>query len=129
MKLLAWTLPSTIEHTFLDSPTLLLLYVQKDIMIWVFHTSSKQSPVHSNFFIQTKLKNEQQPCNRVRVDEYGYLENLTDVTNLLVDDFTISMETTGCDASWINENNEIHNRIINNMVIEGLVNINRNENK
>ena len=37
--------------------------------------------------------------------EDGALEKSTDVTNLLVDDFRISMETTGGDASWINVNN------------------------
>ena len=35
---------------------------------------------------------------------------------ILVDEFRIAMETTVGDASWINGNNEIHNRIIHNMV-------------
>ena len=43
----------------------------------------------------TTLKNEKHPFKRVGVDEYGALEISTDVTNLLVDYFNISMETTG----------------------------------
>ena len=39
------------------------------------------------------------------VDEYVDLSNSTDITNLLVDPFKISMETTGGDASCINGNN------------------------
>ena len=52
----------------------------------------------------------------MRVDEDGVLETLTGITNLLLDDFRISMETTGGDISWINGKNERHNRIIHNMV-------------
>ena len=48
----------------------------------------------------------------MRADEYDTLSNSTDSTNLLVDEFRITMETTGSDASWINVNNEIHNIII-----------------
>ena len=44
----------------------------------------------------------------MRVYEDGALENSTDVTNLLIDDFNISMETTGGDVSWLNINNEKH---------------------
>ena len=59
------------------------------------------------------------------VDEDGVLENSTDVTNLLVDDFRISVETTGGDASWINENNEKHNISIHNIVRAGLIDSNQ----
>ena len=52
----------------------------------------------------------------MRVDEDGTLENSTDVTKLLVDDFNISMETTSFYASWTNGKNEKNNRIIHNMV-------------
>ena len=41
----------------------------------------------------------------MRVDEYDPLAKSTDVTNLLVDDFNISMENTGGDASWLNVKN------------------------
>ena len=53
----------------------------------------------------------------------------TDATNLLVYEFIIAMETSGGDASWINGNNELHNRSIHNMVIVGLIDINKYENK
>ena len=39
------------------------------------------------------------------------------------------METTGGDASWINEENEKHNIIIYNMVRTGLLVSNKDENK
>ena len=47
----------------------------------------------------TTLKNEKHTFKRVGVDEDDALEKLTDVTNLLVDYFNISMETTGVDES------------------------------
>ena len=58
------------------------------------------------------IKNKQHPFKRIRVDGDIALENSTDVTNLLVDDFKISMETTGGDVSWLNGKNERHNRSI-----------------
>ena len=51
------------------------------------------------------MNNEQHPCRHVRVDEDGSLANSIDVANLLVDDFIISMETNGGDASCLNGNN------------------------
>ena len=63
------------------------------------------------------------------VDEYGSLTNSTDVTNLLVYDFNISMETTDGYASRINGKNEIHNRSIHNMFIIGLLYSNQHENR
>ena len=57
----------------------------------------------------------------MRVDEDGALENSTDVTNLLVDDFNISMETTGGDASWLNKKYERHYITIHNIVRSGLL--------
>ena len=60
-------------------------------------------------------------------DEDGALANSTYVTNLIFDDFNISMETTGGNESWINENNEIHKRIIHNMVRAGLIDSNQHE--
>ena len=43
--------------------------------------------------------NEQHPFKRVRVDEDSALENSTDITNLIIDEFEISMETPGGDTS------------------------------
>ena len=39
------------------------------------------------------------------------------------------METNGGDASWINGNNEIHNRSIHNMVIADPLDSNQHANK
>ena len=74
-------------------------------MLWAFPTSYKRAPVRAIHFILTKLKNEQKPCRRIIVDEYGALENSTDVTNLLVEEFNISMENTGDGLYWFNVNN------------------------
>ena len=71
----------------------------KTIIIYVLPAASKQSHVRIIYFILTVLNNEQQPCKRIIVDEDGALEKSTDVTNLLVDEFRISMENTADDAS------------------------------
>ena len=55
------------------------------------------------------------------------MEDSTDVTYILVEEFIITMVTPGGDASWINGNNEQHNRNIHNIVIEGLIDSNRHE--
>ena len=73
--------------------------------------------------------NAQHPCKRVRVDEYSALVNSTYVTNLLVDEFKISMENTGGDEYWINGKKKIHNRRTHNMVRLGLLDIKQYENK
>ena len=57
------------------------------------------------------------------------MENSTDITNLLIGEFEISMELPGGDTSWINGNNERHNISIHNMVIAGLIDSNKYENK
>ena len=67
-------------------------------MIWVFTNSPKLSPVRIICSTLTTLKNEQNKFKHVRVDEYGALEKSTDVTNLLLDNFNISMETTDGDV-------------------------------
>ena len=99
------------------------------IMLWVLPNASKQSPVRIILFILSTLKNWQHPCKNIRVDEDSALENSTDVTNLIVDELKISMETTGDDASWLNGNNEIHTRSIHNMLRTGLLESNHNEKK
>ena len=45
----------------------------------------------------------------MRIDKDVSLENSTDVTNLLVDEFRIIMENNGGDELWINKNNKGHN--------------------
>ena len=99
------------------------------IMLWVFPTSSKGSPIHIIRFTLTTLMNEKHPCKCVRVYKYSELANSIDVKNLLVDEFKISMETTGDDASRINVNNERHNISIRNMVRAYILDRNHHENK
>ena len=102
---------------------------EKTIIILVFPTASKLDPVHIIQLILTTLNNEQHLCKRVRVDEDGFLASSTDVTNLLVDEFNISMETTGGDSSYSNGNNQRQNKIIHNMVREGLIYSDQHKNK
>ena len=86
-------------------------------MLWVFPTAPKRTPVRIIRLILKTLLNGKQPYKRVKLDGDSSLATSIDVTNLLVDQFTISMENTGGDASSINGNNERHNRIIHNMEI------------
>ena len=101
----------------------------KTIMLWVFTTASKIAYIRIIRFILTTDMNKQYPWKRVRVDEDSALENSTYVTNLLVDKFKISTETTGGNASRINGNNEGHNRSIHNIVRSGLLDSYQNEKK
>ena len=55
------------------------------------------------------------------------MEKSTDVTNLLIEEFNISMETTVGGASWINGKNERHNISIQNMVRADLLEINQHK--
>ena len=57
------------------------------------------------------------------IDEDSALVKSAYFINLLVDQFTIFIETAGVDASGINGNNERHNIIIHNMVIACLLDI------
>ena len=57
------------------------------------------------------------------------MENSTDVTKLLADEFKIPVENNGGDASWINGKHERHNRSIYNMVIEGILESNQHARK
>ena len=100
---------------------------EKTRMLWVFPTATKISPVCIIQFILTKLMNEQHPCKLIRVDEDSELANSKDVTNLLVDEFKISMENNAGDASWLNGKNERHNRSIHNMEREALLDSNWHE--
>ena len=92
--------------TFIRGFTSMLTVVCPETrMLWVLSTAPKISPVRIILFVLKTLTNEQHPCKLVRVDEDIALENSTDVTNLLVDDLKISMETIGGDSSWLNVNN------------------------
>ena len=100
---------------------MITVFCAKTRTLWVFSTSSKRAHVRIIRFILTTLINEQHPCKLVIVDEYSALAKSTDVTNSFVDEFKISMETTGGYSYWLNGNNERHNRSIHNMVISVLL--------
>ena len=98
-------------------------------MLWVFPTESKRAPVRIICFILTTLNNENQLLKLIRFYKNGVLENSTDVPNLLVDKLKISMETTGVDVSWLNCNNERHNRSMHNMLTKGIIDSTQHTNK
>ena len=59
----------------------------------------KNIPFSHHPIILTTFNNEQHPRKYVRVDENVTLAISTDVTNLLVDELNIFMETTGVDPT------------------------------
>ena len=63
--------------------SILNVYCINNRMLWVFPTASQKYPVYIILFILTIVKNEQHPHKRVRVDEYGSLENSTYIKKLL----------------------------------------------
>ena len=109
--------------------SMLTVVCKKTRMLWVLPTAHKREPVHIIRFILTSLMNKQHPCKMLRVDKDSALENSKYVTYLLVDEFRISMETSGGDISWINRKNERHNRSINYMVSKALLDSDQHENK
>ena len=108
--------------------SILTVVCANNIILWVFPTVKKISPVQIILFILTTLNNEKHSCKKVRLENYGSFANSTDVTNLPVEEFRISMETTSGDASWLNWKNKIQNWIVHNMVIQVLLDINKHEN-
>ena len=105
----------------------LTLVCSKTKILWVFTNSSKGSSLRIIWFVLTTLKYGQHTFRRLIFNEEGALEKSIYVTNLFVNCFRIAMETTGCDASWINGNNEQHNRNNHNIVIAGLIGSNQHE--
>ena len=85
--------------------SMLTIACAKTIMLCILPTEYKQAHICNIRFILTTSKNKQHSCKCVRVDEDGVLEKSTYINNLLVDDFSMSMETNGGDASWLNGNN------------------------
>ena len=87
--------------------SILTVVYSKTRMIWVFPFASKRNSFRIIRSILKTLKNERHPCKLVNVK--------------------ISMETTGGDESCINVKNEIHNKIIHNMVGSGLLGSDKHE--
>ena len=98
-------------------------------IIWVFNNVSKISPVFIIRLILTTLLNKQHPCKRVIVEEDGDLSKSTYFIYLLVDDFSITKETTGGNVPWLNGDSKTHNSSIHAMVREDIIDINQHENK
>ena len=63
----------------------------------------------------------------MRVDEDGNLVQSSDVTNILVEKFSIATKKTGGYNSQINGNNEKYNTITKNMIILGLIDSDKHE--
>ena len=116
-------------HSTLGLISILNVLYEKPRTIWVFPTESKISPLRIIHFILRTLNNEKNPSICFRYHEDVSLSKSIDVTKLLVDDFRISMETNGGDASWINGNNKQHNRIIYNILKEIILDSTQHEKK
>ena len=116
VHLAVYIVTSAIELSYM-----LTVLCAENITIWLFPAESKRPPVRKVCFIITELKNEQHPFKPVRVDKDCALEKSTDVTNLLVDEFSTTMEITDGNVSCINVNNERHNIIIQTIVREGII--------
>ena len=109
--------------------SIITLVRENNRILWVFPTVSKRLPIRIICFILITILKEKHPCKCIRVDEDSALEKSTDVTNLLVDELKIFMETTGGDAPWTNNRSERHNRSIHNIVRKGILDSNQHENK
>ena len=81
------------------------------------------------WFNLTTLNNKSHPCRCVIIDEDGVLGKSVDVTNVLVGDFIIDMETTEVDALRLNGNIGWRNRSIHKIIRVGLIDGNQNEKK
>ena len=68
-------------------------------MIWVFLNAYIISPFLIISLILTTLKNGKHTYRRVRVNDCSASENSTDITNVIVDEFIIYIETNSGDAS------------------------------
>ena len=97
----------------------------KTRILWVFHTAYKRAPVIIIRFVLIPSNIEKHPWRCMRVDKDGALSKSTDVTNLLVDDFSISIKTSGGGVAWLNKKNERRNKNIYNMFIAGLLDSNQ----
>ena len=60
---------------------ILTIVCANNIILWVFHNTSRQSPGRIIHFFLTTLKNKQHPRKCVRIDEDYDLENSTYFTN------------------------------------------------
>ena len=93
-KLYTWNL-HYINVTYVrDLASMFTIVCENTIMIWACSTSSKISPVWIICFILTTLNNEQHLYRYVIVDDDIALSNSTNVTNLIADEFSITMEHT-----------------------------------
>ena len=61
----------------------------KTTTVWILPTASKQPPIRIILFMLTTLNDENHTCRHVRVNEDGALEKPADVTNLIVEKFSI----------------------------------------
>ena len=72
--------------------SMITLVCTKTIILKIFSTEYKRSSVIVILFVLTTLKNAKNPCRSVIVDDNGAFSKSADVTNLLVDQFIISIE-------------------------------------
>ena len=97
-------------------------------MLWILPTAYKKAPVRIIRSILTTLKYKK--SMKTYEIWWGWLsENSTVITDLLADEFNISLKTNGRDVSWLTGKNEHHNISIHSVVRSSLLGSNQHENK
>ena len=100
---------------------LLTIVDAKTHMLWVFATPNKQPPLRVILFFLDTLRREGCACRFMRTDEDGALARSSEFTSMLLDEYRITLQTTGGFASWLNSKNERQNQTIHNMTRAGII--------
>ncbi len=95
--------------------SMLLIIDAKTRMLWLFCTSNKRAPIKILSYFFSIMKRENKIIKTIRVDEDGALARSFEFTELLLQ-HSITLETTGGYASFLNGKVERPNRTIADMV-------------
>jgi len=94
--------------------TMLLIIDAKTRMLWLFCSSSKRAPIQTLEYFFRLLHLDNKPPKTIRVDEDGALARNFEFNKLLLQQ-TLTLETTGGYASFLNGKVERPNRTIADM--------------
>jgi hypothetical protein len=95
--------------------SMLLIIDAKTCMLWIFCTANKRAPIKILSYFFSIMKKENKNITTIRVDEDGALARSYEFTELLLQ-HSITLETTGGYASFLNGKVERPNRTIADMV-------------
>jgi hypothetical protein len=105
-----WDIPS--HHGF---TSMLLIIDVKTRMLWLLCTANKRPPLKILDYFLSTLRKENKTVTTIRVDEDGAFTRNFEFTDFLLH-HSITLETTGGHASFLNEKIERPNRTIADMV-------------